>query len=61
MLYNQGNIKVYTSTSIDSLTFSFPCLHEYIRYRLAELGVDTEAVPKLLVESVAESLMRFPV
>lgn len=36
------------------LTLSFPCLHEYIRYRLAECGVDTEAVPKLLVESVAE-------
>ena len=36
------------------LTFSFPCLHEYIRYRLVELGVDTETAPKLLVESVAD-------
>lgn len=36
------------------LTFSFPCLHEYIRYRLAELGVDTETAPKLLVEGVAD-------
>ena len=35
------------------LNFSFPCLHEYIRYQLAELGVDTETAPKLLVESVA--------